>query len=119
MTNKKDIAAWNQKHESVMEKVFDLLFPVPGSLEDALSMQTETFERRERDRNAVCRNEYGHISVFYGIRTILCTVGALLVIILGFVIFPVHDGVREPIYWWECPLQCAVYWTGLIIFKHT
>ena len=90
-----------------------LLFPSdPGSLKDMIDMQTETFGRRDRDRIAICKNEYGPISLLYGVRTLFCTIGALLVIILAFVIWPVHDVIQEPTFWWECALQCSVFWTG-------
>ena len=77
-------------------------------------MQTETFARRERDRNAICKNTHGPISLLCGVRTLLCTVAALLVIILAFVVWPVHDVIHQPSYWWECALQCSVFWTGQI-----
>ena len=93
--------------------MINLLFPSdPGSLQDMVDMQSETFDRRDRDRIAVCMNEHAPISLLYGLRTLVCTIGALLVIILAFVIWPVHDVIQEPSFWWECALQCSVFWTG-------
>ena len=93
----------------------NLLFPSdPGTLADMVAMQTDTFDRRDRDRIAICMNNYGPISLLYGLRTLVCTVGALLVIILAFVLWPVHDVIEEPVFWWECALQCSVFWTGEI-----
>ena len=96
----------------MVSKMMSLLFPVdPGSLEDMLEMQGDTYAKRRRDRTAICNNQYGSISLFYGLQMVLSTVAALLVIVLGFVIWPVHDVVHEPSYWWECALQCSVFWT--------
>ena len=40
------------------------------------------------------------------------TVACLLVILLAFVFYPVHDVIKEPGYWWECAIQCSLFWTG-------
>ena len=102
--------------KSGMEKMANILFPSdPGSFEDMIRMQTNTFDRRDIDRIAICDNEHGPISLLYGVRTLFCTVGALLVIILAFVIWPVHDVIKDPSFWWECALQCSVFWTGFYL----
>ena len=110
----KRMEAWQGKENlSWPQKLTNLLFPSnPGTLKDMVAMQAETFARRERDRNAICKNTHGPISLLYGARTLFCTVAALLVIILAFVVWPVHDVIHQPSFWWECALQCSVFWTG-------
>ena len=44
------------------------------------------------------------------------TIACLFIILLAFVFFPVHDVIKEPGYWWECAIQCSVFWTGEILF---
>ena len=98
---------------SLLGHLLRFLFPAPpASLTEVSCLQDDTFERRRRGPIAVCRGTYGPISLWYSARTVLMTVACLLVILLAFVFYPVHDVIKEPSYWWECAIQCSLFWTG-------
>ena len=98
---------------SKTQRLLNFLFPTPPwSLPEMMFLQNENFKRRRMGPIAVCSNEYGPISAWFTVRTVLMNLALLLIILFAFVFFPVHDVIMEPSYWWECALQCSIFWTG-------
>ena len=96
-------------------RLLSFLFPTPpASLTEVTYIQNENLERRRRGPIMVCSNQYGEISGWFTVRSVVMCLACLLVILLAFVFFPVHDVIREPWYWWECAIQCSVFWTALV-----
>ena len=97
----------------MLGQILRFLFPLPPSnLTEVMCLQDDNFDRRRRGPIDICRGTYGPISLWYSARTVLMTVACLLVILLAFVFYPVHDVIKEPGYWWECAIQCSLFWTG-------
>ena len=112
-TYKKAVLSKQGIRGSKTQRLLNFLFPTPPwSLPEMMYLQNENFERRRLGPIAVCSNEYGPISAWFTVRTVIMNLACLLVILLAFVFFPVHDVIMEPSFWWECAIQCSVFWTG-------
>lgn len=77
-----------------------ILFPpAPHSLLGMRKEQKAAFGRRSRDRLAVCRSLYPGTSGWYWVRSTLSVLLSLLVILVGFVFFPVHNVLLDESFW--------------------
>ena len=52
----------------------------------------------------MCEGEYPPVSILYWIRSLLAIAASLLLILVGFVLWPVHDVLLDESYWLNTPV---------------
>ena len=131
-------------HPPLQRSLASILFPPPpASLAVMRREQAAAFARRAKECTAVVQGEAEATSVLYWLRSLVSSLASLLVVLVAFVLWPVHDVLVEPGYWWgpglqdhllllllllllltttqadlasrwECALQCSCIWTALV-----
>ena len=62
--------------------------------------QNATFARRAKECTAVVKGQGEGTSILYWLRSLVSSLASLLVVLVAFVLWPVHDVLVEPGYWW-------------------
>ena len=94
-----------------------ILLPPPSVRYTRMRKEQEaTFAKRESDQIAVgwviwcfecpvshfqmIEGTYPPVSIFYWVRSLFSIALSLLLILVGFVLWPVHDVLKDESYWW-------------------
>ena len=85
-----------------------------GTFEARETKQALINARRDEACLALVESTYKAESYKYLLRPLGSALLGILVVVVGLVVWPQHDVVKYPEYWWEClVLQCDVIWVNM------